>query len=59
MRRHAFFAPLQVAKLLRMKLPAPHPPHVVDAMDVSNFAHYDETPDEPYVDDGTGWDDAF
>ena len=42
-----------------MKLPTPYMPKISDAMDVSNFAHYDDVPDEQYVDDGTGWDDEF
>ena len=58
-RQHVWFAGLNVPQLLRMKLPTPYTPKVLDPMDTSNFPKYTEQPDEPYVDDGTGWDAAF
>ena len=58
-RLHRWFESLNMQLLLRMKLPTPYQPEVKDAMDTSNFPHYDEVPDAPYVDDGSGWDDKF
>jgi len=58
-RLHRWFGDLDMQQLLRMKLPTPYTPTVRDAMDTSNFPHYDEAPDAPYEDDGSGWDDAF
>ena len=59
MRSHAFFASLNVAQLLRMKLPTPHIPEIADIMDTRNFPFYEDVPDDLYKDDGTGWDDKF
>ena len=54
-------APRQVdaSQLLKQKLRPPFVPKVKDDMDTSNFDHYDDVPDQPYVDDGTGWDKDF
>jgi serine/threonine protein kinase len=59
LRNHRWFAELNTQRLLRMKLPTPYKPKVQDEMDTSNFADYEEAPDAPYVDDGSGWDDDF
>jgi cGMP-dependent protein kinase len=58
-RTHPFFASLNVAQLLRMKLPTPHIPEIADIMDTRNFPFYEDAPDDVYKDDGTGWDDEF
>ena len=37
----------------------PFKPTLKDELDASNFETFEEMPDEPYHDDGTGWDEAF
>jgi hypothetical protein len=58
-RLHRYFASMDMPQLLKMKLPAPHVPTVQDNMDTSNFDSFEDVPDSPYVDDGSGWDKDF
>ena len=39
--------------------PNPTATQVKDNMDSSNFDSYDDEPDPPYFDDGSGWDKDF
>ena len=58
-RLHQWFEQIDLQQLLRMKLPVPFVPTVESEMDTQNFPDYEDVPDEPYEDDGTGWDDNF
>lgn len=66
-RLHRWFADLNMQHLLRMRersaetagVEVPFKPVIAHELDTSNFPTYDEAPDEPYEDDGTGWDDEF
>jgi len=58
-RLHRWFGRLNMQQLLRMKSTVPFVPKIKDALDTSNFLHYDEVPDEFYVDDGSNWDAEF
>jgi hypothetical protein len=50
---------IDLLQLIRLQLQVPHVPKIKGELDTSNFPHYDDEPDEPYEDDGTGWDDPF
>lgn len=56
---HRFFAKLDKSQMVKMKVKPPYVPTVKGAMDTSNFDHFDDVPDQPYVDDGSGWDADF
>ena len=56
---HRFFAALDKSLMTKLKVAPPFVPTVSGAMDTSNFDHFDDEPDEHYVDDGTGWDQPF
>ena len=58
-RTHPWYCNLQPRLLLRMKVKPPFVPTIKDSMDTSNFAHFEEEPDDPYEDDGSGWDRDF
>ena len=58
-RIHRFYEPLDTHALLRARVAAPFPPEVKDDFDTSNFGAFEDEPDEPYVDDGSGWDESF
>jgi serine/threonine protein kinase len=56
---HSWFGQIDLLQLIRLQLQVPHVPKIKGELDTSNFPHYDDEPDEPYEDDGTGWDDPF
>jgi len=58
-RIHRFYEPLDTHALLRARVAAPFPPEVKDDFDTSNFGAFEDEPDEPYVDDGSGWDESL
>ena len=58
-RLHKFFSVLDTHALLRGKILPPFQPKIKDLFDTSNFDEFEEQIDDPYVDDGSGWDDAF
>lgn len=66
-RLHPWFGALNMQHLLRMRersagvdgVDVPFKPTLKDELDASNFETFEEVPDEPYHDDGTGWDEAF
>lgn len=60
-KKHAWFRTFSWTDLLDRKLKAPFVPKIKDDADISNFDDYgeDEEEQQPYADDGTGWDRDF
>ena len=59
-KKHPWFAPTDWKALVAREVEAPWVPNIKDEVDTSNFdADDDEDPEEPYVDDGSHWDDGF
>jgi hypothetical protein len=61
-KHHPWFKTFSWDKLLHRKLQSPIPVAIASPTDISNFDEYPDDEDdapEPYVDDGSGWDDDF